>query len=71
VLAYEMATGRLPFDGATMPHLLGRMLIGAAADPRSITPDLPQQVSDAIMRALKPSPADRFPNVRELAAALG
>jgi eukaryotic-like serine/threonine-protein kinase len=71
VLAYEMATGRLPFDGATMPHLLGRMLIGAAADPRSITPDLPQQVSDAIMRALKPSPGDRFPNVRELAAALG
>ena len=70
VLAYEMATGGLPFDGATMPHLLGRMLIGAAADPRAIAPDLPRHVSDAIMRALKPDPADRFANVREFAAAL-
>jgi serine/threonine-protein kinase len=70
VLAYEMATGQVPFDGATMPHLLGRMLIGAAAEPRSLAPDLPQHVSDAIMRALKPSPADRFTSVRELSSAL-
>jgi serine/threonine-protein kinase len=70
VLAYEMATGRVPFDGATMPHLLGRMLIGAAADPRSLAPDLPQHVADAILRALKPGPEDRFQTVRELSLAL-
>jgi serine/threonine-protein kinase len=70
VLAYEMATGRVPYDGSSMPHLLGRMLIGAAADPRTLAPDLPPHVSDAIMRALKPSPADRFASVRELGSAL-
>jgi serine/threonine protein kinase len=71
VLAYEMATGRVPFDGSSMPHLLGRMLIGAAADPRSIATDLPQRVSEGILRALKPNPADRFASVREFSDALG
>ncbi len=70
VLAYEMATGQVPFDGATMPHLLGRMLIGAAAPPESIAPDLPPQVSEAIMRSLKPAPDDRFQNVQELTRGL-
>jgi serine/threonine-protein kinase len=71
VLAYEMATGQVPFDGATMPHLLGRMLIGAAAPPESIAPDLPPHVSAAILRALKPAPADRFATIAELTRALG
>jgi eukaryotic-like serine/threonine-protein kinase len=70
VLAYEMATGHVAIDAASMPHLLGRMLIGAIADPRSIAPDLPPPVAAAILRALKPSPADRFASVRELSLEL-
>ena len=70
VLAYEMATGGVPFDGATMPHLLGRMLIGMTADPRAAAPDVPPEVSDAVMRALKARAEDRFQTIRELSAAL-
>ena len=33
VLLYEMATGALPFDGASMPELLGTMLRGEPIDP--------------------------------------
>ena len=67
VLAYEMATGRVPFDGRSMPELLGAMLAGAAPDPRTLAPEIPDGVSNAIVRALRPSPADRFATVKEMA----
>lgn len=69
VLAYEMATGGAPFDGRSMPELLGRMLSGAVEDPRTQAPDLPKSVAAAILRALRPAPAERFANVREFAEA--
>jgi len=71
VLAYEMATGAPPFDGRSMPELLGRMLSGAVADPRVAAPEMPEAPAAAILRALRPAPADRHANVREFAAALG
>lgn len=70
VLAYEMATGRVPFDGRSMPELLGRMLAGAPADPRTIVAGLPEPFATAVLRALRPSPADRFASAREMQRAL-
>jgi serine/threonine-protein kinase len=70
VLAYEMATGQPPFDGASMPELLGRMLAGAAPEPRSLAPGLPESAAAAILRALRPVPADRFATVKDFAAAV-
>jgi serine/threonine-protein kinase len=71
VLAYEMATGRPPYDGRSMPELLGRMLGGNPADPRSLAVEMPEAVAAAILRALRPIAAERFPSVRELSAAVG
>ena len=70
ILAYEMATGTPPFDGGSMPELLGRMLSGTVADPRAAAKDLPEASAAAILRALKPAPAERFATVREFAAAV-
>jgi serine/threonine protein kinase len=70
VLAYEMATGIVPFDGKSMPELLGRMLKGATIHPRMLAPDLPDPVPEAILRALHASPAERFASVREFSAAM-
>ena len=70
VLAYEMATSVRPYDGPTMPALLGAMLRGKVADPRDKQPTLPEHSAAAIVRALSPDPADRFPTARELATAL-
>ena len=69
VLAYEMATGRPPFDGATMPELLGKMLTSTPADPRAAS-DLPDASAAAILRALRPVPAERFATTKEFAAAV-
>lgn len=69
VLIYEMATGALPFDGATLPELLGRMLAGAPTDARDLQPALPEPAAAALQTALNPAPERRFASARELAAA--
>ena len=70
VLLYEMATGALPYDGPSMPALLGTMLRGEPIDPGRLQPTLPEAASAAVRRALRPTPEDRFPTVRAFNAAL-
>jgi serine/threonine protein kinase len=70
VLLYEMATGALPFDGASMPELLGVMLRGCPVDPRTLQQTLPQVAAEALLRALRPSPEDRFAGARAFGEAL-
>jgi serine/threonine-protein kinase len=70
VLLYEMATGVLPFDGASMPELLGAMLRGSPADPRTLQPTLPVRSAAALLRALRPVPEERFATARALGEAL-
>ena len=69
VLIYEMATGTLPFDGATLPELLGKMLSGIAKAPRELQPSLPEAAALAIQTAINPAPAQRFAGAKEFAAA--
>jgi serine/threonine protein kinase len=70
VLAYEMATGTIPYDGASMPVLLGHMLRGSPADPRERQPTVPESAAAAIVRALQPVPEDRFASAREFETAV-
>jgi serine/threonine protein kinase len=70
VLAYEMATARLPYDGATMPELLGNMLRGAPADPGVLQPSLPDSARAALMKALQPAPESRFATAQAFGDAL-
>jgi serine/threonine protein kinase len=70
VLAYEMATGARPYDGGSMPQLLGAMLRGTPADPRIGQPSLPESAAAAILRAIKPAPGDRFESAKSFGAAL-
>jgi serine/threonine protein kinase len=70
VLAYEMATGTLPYRAASMPALLGKMLSGAPPDPRELQPSLPPAASAAIVKALAPTPAQRFQTARDFGREL-
>jgi serine/threonine protein kinase len=70
VVLYEMSTGALPFDGNSMPELLGAMLRGCPVDPRTLQATLSQQAADALMRALRPSPDERFESARAFGGAL-
>ena len=70
VLAYEMATGTLPYDGASMQALLGAMLRGQPEAPALRQPSLPPAANAAILKALQPSPDQRFATAREFGEAL-
>jgi serine/threonine-protein kinase len=70
VLAYEMATGQLPYTGGTMPALLGSMLRGQPADPRQRQPTMPAPAAAAIRAALAASPEARPQTARAFADAI-
>jgi serine/threonine protein kinase len=70
VVAYEMATGALPYDGSSMPELLGAMLAGSVEDPRHRQPTLPEPAAAALVQALRPRPEERFASAKGFGAAL-
>jgi serine/threonine protein kinase len=70
VLAYELATATLPYNGASMPALLGSMLAGRPADPREAQPKLPDHAAEALLKALRPAPEERFASAKDFGAAL-
>jgi len=70
VLAYEMATGTLPYRGDSMPELLGAMLGGEVQNPSTRQPTMPAASAEALLRSLRPDPEDRFASASEFGAAL-
>lgn len=71
VLAYQMATGRLPFVAPSLPELLGRMLNTPPASPAVLQPSIPAAAASAILRALSSAPDVRFQTMREMLDNLG
>jgi serine/threonine-protein kinase len=70
VVSYEMATAALPYDGQSMPALLGAMLRGRVRDPLELQPTLPPAAAAAIVKALAPGPDDRYLSAKDFASAL-
>jgi eukaryotic-like serine/threonine-protein kinase len=70
VLLYELLTGRLPFDHKTEFALRQAHLGEPPAAPRTIAPDLPEWLDQAVLRALAKSPASRYQNATEFRAVL-
>jgi Flp pilus assembly protein TadD/predicted Ser/Thr protein kinase len=65
VLLYEMATGRLPYSS---PH---QLLTGVqVAKPREINRDVPAELEDVVLRAMRRRPENRFPNCETIRAAV-
>lgn len=68
-IAYEMATGRRPYDATALPTLLGAILAGPPPDPRTLRPTLGERHSAVILRALARDPGERFATAAGLLAA--
>ncbi|HET6900625.1 MAG TPA: protein kinase [Vicinamibacteria bacterium] len=73
VLAYRLFAGKRPFQGTLPETLTADILEHDPAPPRSIRMEVPEHVSDAVMRALAKSSEQRTPSaaafVRELREA--
>jgi serine/threonine protein kinase len=69
VLAFEMFTGRLPFEGKNLQEVALARLKGEPLGLRSVQPELPEELETVIGRALAQDPADRFQSMDELRGA--
>ena len=67
---YEMLAGEPPFTGPTAQAVMARRMSGGVPRVREVRPTVPESVEHAIMRALAPVVADRFPTAAEFARAL-
>ncbi|MEM9463364.1 MAG: protein kinase [Myxococcota bacterium] len=70
VMAYEMLTGRVPFDGPSTFHIITKHVAEPPRPPRELNPETPREVEALILRALAKRPEDRFGSMAEMAQAL-
>jgi serine/threonine-protein kinase len=70
VMLYQMLVGLLPFRGDSMAELMYKIANEEAVDIRAIRPELPEQLSRVIGRALNKLPQGRYQTGEEFAADL-
>jgi len=70
IVAFEMFTGKLPFQGRNAQEMMIARLRGTPQTLRQVRPDLPANLEKALARSLATSPDDRFPTATEFAEAL-
>jgi TolB-like protein len=66
VVLYEMATGRLPFEGRTAPEVYGAILHADPTPPTSHEPTLPGELALVILKALEKDRALRYQHSSEI-----
>jgi len=70
VVIYEMATGRLPFAGATPSETVCNVLENDPTPVTKLSPDRSAHLERIVMRLLAKAPEDRYQSARELQDAL-
>jgi len=69
ILAFEMFTGRVPFEGKTPNEVTLARLQSQPRQLRALRPELPEKLESVIGRALALQPADRYPSMGAMRAA--
>jgi serine/threonine-protein kinase len=62
-LTYTLLSGRKPFPGVTPQALTASVLENDPEAPHAVRPEVPPAASNAVLRALAKSPAERTPSV--------
>ncbi len=70
VALYEMVTGRVPFEGDTLPAVMSKVMMELPPDPRTLRADIPPELVQIISRMLAREKAERYKSMRQLAADL-
>ena len=69
-IAYEIVTGRKPFNPETGFELLEMQRSGVRVQPRDLRPALSTEANEVILRALNFAPAERFQTARDFGEVL-
>ena len=70
VVLYELIAGRVPFDGNSLAELWIQITQTRPIRLDAIDASVPTAVADVVARCLSRNRVDRFPNAREVGAAL-
>jgi serine/threonine-protein kinase len=66
VLAYEMLTGTLPFEGSTQMELFSKIMQATYTPPTVLKPGIPAEMERIIARCLRRKPQDRYSSMLAL-----
>ena len=70
IMAYEAATGRIPFTGQGIPQILLAQVRQKPMPPREVDPSVSPALEAAILKALRKKPEERFQDMAAFASAL-
>ena len=70
VVLYELVTGRKPYTADTPVAIMLKQINDPLPSPRQFSPYLPEGLENVLFKALAKSPQDRYPGMRDFAAAL-
>ena len=66
VILYEMLTGRVPFEGETSFSIALKHKTEMPRDPRELNPQIPENLSQLILKCMEKKREDRHQSVNEL-----
>jgi eukaryotic-like serine/threonine-protein kinase len=69
-ILYEMVTGRVPFEGPSLPALMTQHLTQPPVPPRAMKPGVPAVLNDLVLSLLSKEAADRPASATEVLAIL-
>ena len=70
VVIYEMLTGRPPFDGETPVVVAVKHLQQKLTEPKTLNPDIPDDVNKVVIKAMAKSADDRYQSAKEMLAEM-
>ena len=70
IVLFELLTGRVPFDAATIPAQCAQVLQAPCPAPSEIIPEIPTALDAVILRCLEKEPEARYSSALELREAL-
>src|SRR5205823_5793034 len=70
-IAYELFTGRRPFDASTIYTIVYKHMNEQPTPPRQLNPQLPIPIEQAILKAMAKDRAARYADVAMFVAAIG
>ncbi|HWA56967.1 MAG TPA: Ig-like domain-containing protein, partial [Gemmatimonadales bacterium] len=71
VMAYEMLTGKQPFDGDSAMAIMFAHFHEAPKPLKELRADVPDDVAGTVMRMLEKAPEKRWPTIEEALGAMG
>ena len=70
VVMYELFTGQMPFEGASMGQTVIKILTSNPTPPREVNPAVPQEIEAVILKALIKRRGQRYQTTQDMAQEL-